>query len=71
MPEPAYYQTLRELGALFHTQDFILKLGRVKFGEPSDKQVAKLKAIQDLEHLDRIAVKVLTVKTWDALLRVK
>jgi hypothetical protein len=65
------YQFLLKEGAIEHTRELVLKLGREQIGEPTDKQAAKLKSIQDLERLDRIAVKVLTAKSWDALLRVK
>jgi hypothetical protein len=44
-------------------------LGRKQIGEPSEKQIAKLKGIESLERLDRIAERVLTAKSWDALLR--
>jgi hypothetical protein len=57
-------------GAIEHAREIILKQGRVKLGEPTEKQAAKLQAIQDLERLDRIAVKMLSAKSWDALLRV-
>jgi hypothetical protein len=65
---PGYQYILKE-GAIECARDIILKQGRVKLGEPTDKQAAKLQAIKDLERLDRIAVKMLTAKNWDALLR--
>lgn len=71
MTEPAFHQSLRKLGAILHTQDLILKLGRAKLGEPTKRQTNRLLLTVDLERLDRIAVKVLTAKSWDALLRVK
>jgi hypothetical protein len=69
MRESGTYQLILEEGAIEHTQDLILKLGRRQIGDPSEKQVARLKAIQDLDRLDRIAVKVLSAKSWDGLLR--
>ncbi|VTU00741.1 unnamed protein product [Gemmataceae bacterium] len=66
---PGVQLFLRE-GAVEHTRELILKQGRVKLGEPTDKQAAKLGAIQDLDRLDRIAIKLLTAKSWDGLLRV-
>ncbi|WP_439625584.1 hypothetical protein [Gemmata sp.] len=70
MRESSTYQLILEEGAVEHTRELILKQGRVKLGQPTDKQAAKLGAIQDLERLDRIAVKLLTAKSWDGLLRV-
>jgi hypothetical protein len=69
MRESGTYQLILEEGAIEHTHALILKMGRKQIGEPSEKQVARLKAIQDLDRLDRIAVKVLSAKSWDGLLR--
>jgi hypothetical protein len=67
---PGYQFILRE-GAIDHGHDLILKLGRKQIGDPTEKQVAKLKSIEDLERLDRMVMKVYSAKSWDALLRVK
>jgi hypothetical protein len=66
---PGYQFLLRE-GAIDHQQELILKVGRKKIGEPTEKQVVKLKAIQDLDRLDRLVLKASTAKSWDSLLRV-
>jgi len=71
MKELPGYQFLLEVGAIEHTRELILKLGRSQLGEPTGKQVAKLNAIQDLPRLDRMVVKATIAKSWDALLRVK
>ena len=65
------YQLILEEGAIEHQREFVLKLGRKKLGEPTDKQVNRLNAIEDIERLDRLVLKVTTAKSWDALLRVK
>jgi hypothetical protein len=67
---PGYLMILEE-GAVKHTRELILKQGRVRLGEPTEKQKNKLNAIEDLDRLDRIALKVLSAKSWDALLRVQ
>jgi hypothetical protein len=67
---PGYKFILNE-GAIYHGHDLILKLGRQQLGDPTEKQVAKLKSIEDLERLDRMVFKVHATKSWDALLRVK
>jgi hypothetical protein len=71
MQESGTYQLILEEGAIKHTRELILRLGRKQLGDPTDKQKNKLQAIDDLERLDRIAEKVLTAKSWDALLRVQ
>lgn len=71
MRESGTYQLILEEGAIAHTHELILKQGRVRLGTPTEKQVAKLKSIEDLDRLDRIGVKVLSAKTWDGLLRVQ
>lgn len=63
------YQFILNEGAVKHTRELILKQGRANIGEPTEKQKNKLNAIEDLDRLDRIALKVLTAKSWDALLR--
>jgi hypothetical protein len=70
MKELPGYQLILEEGAVEHMRDFILKIGRTQIGEPTEKQVNKLKAIEDLDRLDRIGAKVSTAKSWDSLLRV-
>ena len=68
-PEFQFAEGLRSLGAMFHAHDLLLKLGRTQIGEPNKRQIARLRLIVDLERLDRIAIKLLTAKNWDALLR--
>lgn len=70
LDENGVYYLIQEEGAIKHTRELIIKQARLKFGEPTDKQKNKLTAIEDLERLDRIALKILSAKSWDALLRV-
>ncbi|MFO0824903.1 MAG: hypothetical protein U0792_17585 [Gemmataceae bacterium] len=65
---PGYQFVLKE-GAVEQMQSFIQKLGQKQLGEPTDKQLARLELIKDLERLERIAMKAPTAKSWDALLR--
>lgn len=65
------YKAILNEGAVEHTRELILKQGAQRLGEPTEKQKDKLDVIDDLERLDRIALKVLTATSWDALLRVK
>jgi hypothetical protein len=71
MQESGTYQLILQEGAVKHMRGWILKQGQAKFGEPNEKQKNKLGAIEDLERLDRIAEKVHSAKSWDALLRVQ
>jgi hypothetical protein len=71
MQESGTYQLILEEGAVKHMRDFILRQAEDRLGAPSDKQKNKLSAIEDLDRLDRIALKVLTANDWDALLRVR
>lgn len=71
MQESGTYQLILEEGAVKHMRELIVRLARKQIGDPTDKQKNKLSAIEDLERLDRIAEKISTAKSWDALLRVQ
>ena len=58
-----------EQGAVEHSRKLLMTLRRAMFGAATPEQANKLKAIQDLDRLDRPAVRVLRVDSWDALLR--
>ncbi|MBY0512654.1 MAG: hypothetical protein K2P78_01930 [Gemmataceae bacterium] len=69
MIESSAYKLLEELGRQKLTRDMIRKLGTVKFGEPTDAEAAKLAAVDNLPRLERLAIRLLKVDSWDALLR--
>lgn len=69
MNESSTYQMVLEMGAVAESRESVLKLGRAKFGAATPEQANKLKAIEDLERLRRLLVRVLRVDSWDALLR--
>lgn len=71
MRESSTYMLILEEGAIEHTREQILKWGKRAIGAPTDKHVAKLNSIEDIERLDRIAAKAPTAKSWDSLLRVQ
>lgn len=60
-----------ELAELKGELRVLLKVGRERLGEPSAKIEAELKAIHDPDRLERMAVALLTVKSWKALLAVE
>lgn len=65
------YQFILEEGAVKFARQMLLEQGELLIGKPTDKQKNKLDTIEDLERLKRMALKVLTAKSWDALLRVQ
>jgi hypothetical protein len=69
--ETETYRFILEEGAVKYAHHLILEQGRMKCGEPDQKQKDTLFAIEDLERLTRMALAVLTAKDWDALLRVQ
>lgn len=71
MKELPGYKFIMEKGAVQHARESILRQGRLRFGVPSEKELAKLDAIEELDRLDRILDKVPTASGWSALLRAR
>ena len=69
MIESSAFQVIEDLAMERHMREVLLKQGTVKFGPPTDEQAAKLAGIDNLARLDRLAVRLLKVDSWDALLR--
>ena len=69
MRESSTYQLILEEGAVAQLRETLLKQGKARFGTPTAEQANKIKAIDDLARLDRLAVRLLKVNTWDELLR--
>ena len=68
MEESATYQAIIARGMRKATCTTLLKLGRIKFGPPSEQIEAALQAITDLERLDRLTERLLFVSSWQELL---
>ncbi len=68
MRESSSYQAILEEGGMEMAQKMILRLGRQKFGAPSDAILTAVQAITDLQRLERISDRILTVSNWDELL---
>lgn len=72
MRESSTYQAILDEGRQEGRQEGMLRLlqrqGRQKFGSPSDDVMATLTLITDLDRLERMADRILTVSTWDELL---
>jgi hypothetical protein len=58
-------------GTLLTARRYLLKFGQHQFGKPSAKVEAALNAIQDPDHLDRMADAIPSAKSWKELLAVK
>ena len=69
MRESSTYQLILEEGAVAEAHEMLLKQGRVRFGTPTAEQANRLKGVEDLDRLRRLAVRLLKVTSWDALLR--
>jgi hypothetical protein len=65
--ESTYYQYILHKGALRHTRRFLLRQGRAKFGEPDAATVARIEAIDDLDQLDRLGERLVSVGSWQEL----
>ena len=68
MRESSTYQAILDEGRIEEAQKMILRLGRQKFGSPNDLIAAALQAITDLERLERMGDRILSVSTWNELL---
>jgi Domain of unknown function (DUF4351) len=64
MSESTAYDEWIEQGA----QRLLLRLARTKFGALDPAVESKLKSICDLDRLERLAVAMLTAKSWQELL---
>jgi predicted transposase YdaD len=73
MEESSTYQAIirkgEASGAIKEAQRMILRLGEAQFGlVPNKKALAALMAVQDVEALERLGERLLTVETWEELL---
>lgn len=69
MIESSAYQVMEDLVNERYARETLLDQGREKFGEPTVEQAAKLAAIANLPRLKRLAVRLIRVDSWDALLK--
>jgi hypothetical protein len=57
-----------EEGKAGEARMFILRQGRIRFGEAGDAVLSRLDAISDLEQLELLGERFLIVSSWDQLL---
>jgi hypothetical protein len=68
MHESSAYELILEEGAIKTAHRFLLLQGKKRLGPPDEATLSALKAIKDLDRLDRLADAVLSVSTWQELL---
>jgi len=68
MHESSAYELIMEEGAIKAQHSNLMRLGQRRLGSAGDKTTAELKAIQDLDRLNRLMDAVLTVSSWQELL---
>lgn len=69
MLESSAFKVIEDLAKEKHGREIVEKLATAQFGAPTAEQAAKLAAIDNLPKLDRLALRVLKVNSWDALLK--
>jgi hypothetical protein len=67
LKDSSTYQYILEQGAIDHGRKVLLRQGRVKFGEPDAATVARVEATDDLEQLDRLSERLVSVGSWQEL----
>jgi hypothetical protein len=68
MRESSTYQFILREGAAEGIQRVLLRQGRKRLGEPDESVQAALKAITDVDRLERMSERLLEVRTWQDLL---
>jgi len=69
MIESSAFKVIEDLAKERNLREVLLDMGREKYGEPTPEQAAKLAAIDNLPRLKRLAVRLIRVNSWDALLK--
>jgi hypothetical protein len=71
LPAPDDYVDCRANRKVEARKEDLLKLGRMRFGPPTEFQETALRAITDPDRLVRILKVLLDVRNWDELLATK
>ncbi len=69
MFESSAFSVIEDLAMERKLREVLHRMGTTKFGAPTPDQAAKLAAIENLPRLERLAVRLLKVDSWDALLK--
>jgi hypothetical protein len=62
------YQYILDEGAIRELKRMLMRLGRKRFGPPSEADGAALELVGDLERLERITERVHEVASWQEFL---
>ena len=68
MQESTAYDEIMEEGEIKRSHRLLLLQGRERLGAPDAEVEGELKAIRDLDRLDRLARAMLTTSSWQELL---
>jgi hypothetical protein len=68
MRESTTYQYILDEGRVEEARKILVRQGRIRFGPPSDQATSALARITDLERLERMTERLLTVSSWQELL---
>ena len=68
MEESSTYQLILEEGAVRKMRSLILKMGRNRFGPPDAAIEGVIRAVEDLDRLDRMHDAIPTLSSWQELL---
>jgi len=68
MQELTAYDEAMEEGELRVSHRLLLRLGEKRFGAVGEAIEAELRAIRDLDRLERLAIAILTTNSWEELL---
>ena len=71
MRESTTYQAILREGRITGEQQFLLRLGTKRFGEPDAATVTAIEAIQDIDRLEALGERILNpdLHDWNDLLR--
>jgi hypothetical protein len=68
MHDSSAFELIEETGFIKGEQHLLLRQGQKRLGPPDEAIATALKAIKDLDRLNRLADAVLTVASWQELL---
>jgi hypothetical protein len=68
LEESTAVQYLLRQGAIRALRSILLRQGRIKFGEPDAAIEAQVEALDDLDQLRRLSVRLILVNSWQQLI---
>jgi hypothetical protein len=68
LEDPFVRAVIIQQGRIEAAGDILLRLGRIRFGEPTEATRAAIKAIDDLRRLQLLTLRIVKATSWDDLL---